>query len=62
MGKPDAITRRAGDDKLGSEERIFAEGQLRSNDNDDFQLQPQLFYILTKASTRASTLQMLNSI
>ena len=29
MGKPDAITRRAGEEKSGAEERTFAEGELQ---------------------------------
>src|SRR5258705_12275250 len=32
MGKPDAITRRSGDEKSGIEERMFADGQLQADD------------------------------
>src|SRR5258707_15324279 len=32
MGKPDAIIRRSGDEKSGIEERMFADGQLQSDD------------------------------
>ena len=28
MGKPDALTRRAGDEKSGAEEKMFKENQL----------------------------------
>ena len=33
MGKPDAITRRTGDEKAGLEEKLFSKGQLDLSPN-----------------------------